>query len=435
MFKKVVPSLIFFTLFSLPFAYVNSSISSTGQEPFVYLLPIKGVINPITSRQIKEGIRYVRREKASLLIIKLDTPGGFLISTRAIVEEIMSANIPIVIYVAPSGAQCASAGTFIALSAPILAMAEATNIGAAHPVSLMGGMGKEMEKKIVNDAVSFIKGIARKNNRNSKWAEDAVRKSLSIGEEEALKLGVIDLIAKNEEDLLAKLEGREILISGKKRILDVKDSKIIPLRIKPAEKFLQSLGDPNIAYIFLILGIWGIIAEFSSPGIGFPGIVGAICLILAFFAFHSLPINIAGLLLIFLAITFFILEVKIASGGLLATGGVVSLLLGSFMLIKPFSFIRRVSTPLILGVTLTTALLFLFVLFFVIHAHKRKVTTGKEGLIGEIGEARTILSPSGKLYIHGEYWNGKSLEGLIKKGEKVKVIRIEGRELLVKKVE
>ncbi len=417
------------------FSFLFYTIPLFAEAKPVYLLPIKGVINPITARQIKEGIRYTRRERASLLIIKLDTPGGFLVSTRAIVEEIMSANIPIVIYVAPSGAQCASAGTFIALSVPVLAMAEATNIGAAHPVSLMGGMGKEMEKKIVNDAVSFIKGIARKNNRNVKWAEDAVRKSLSIDEEEALKLGVIDLIAKDEEELLAKLEGREILVSGKKRILHTKDSKIIPLRIKPAEKFLQSLGDPNIAYIFLILGIWGIIAEFSSPGIGFPGIVGAICLILAFFAFHSLPINIAGLLLIFLAITFFILETKIASGGLLATGGVVSLLLGSFMLIKPFSFIRRVSTPLILGVTLTTALFFLFILFFVIRAHKRKVTTGREGLIGEIGKARTDLSPSGKLHIHGEYWNGRVIEGLIKKGEKVKVIRIEGRELLVKRAE
>ena len=417
---------IFLFLF---FFWANSSFAAA--KP-VYLLPIKGVINPITARQIKEGIRYVRKERSPLLIIKLDTPGGLLISTRTIVKEIMSANIPIAIFVAPSGAQCASAGTFIALSAPILAMAEATNIGAAHPVSLMGGMGKEMEKKIVNDAVSFIKGIARKNKRNMQWAEDAVRKSVSVDEKEALKLGIIDIIAEDEKDLLAKLEGREILISGKKMILQVKNNKIIPLQIKPAEKFLQSLSDPNIAYIFLILGIWGIIAEFSSPGIGFPGIVGTICLILAFFSFHSLPINIAGFLLIFLAITFFVLEVKIASHGLLATGGIVSMILGSFMLIKPFSFIKGISITLILGVSIFTTLLFLFVLFFIIKAHQRKVTTGREGLIGEIGEARTNLNPYGKIYVHGEYWNGKSQEGLIEKGAKVEVVRIEGRELLVK---
>ncbi len=423
MFKKLF-------IFFLPFLFYASSLYAEARP--VYLLPIKGVINPITARQIKEGIRYARREKSPLLIIKLDTPGGLLISTRAIVQEIMSANIPIVIYVSPSGAQCASAGTFIALSAPILAMAEATNIGAAHPVSLLGGMGKEMEEKIVNDAVSFIKGIARKNNRNVQWAEDAVRKSVSVDEKEALKLGIIDLIADNEKDLLSKLNGREILISGKKRILEVKNSKIISLQIKPVEKLLQSLSDPNIAYIFLILGIWGIIAEFSSPGIGFPGIVGAICLILAFLSFHSLPINIAGFLLIFLAIIFFVLEVKIASYGLLATGGIVSMILGSFMLIKPFSFIKGISIPLILGVSIFTALLFLFVLFFVIKAHQRKVTTGKEGLIGEIGEARTDLNPYGKIYVHGEYWNGKSQEGLIEKGARVKVVRVDGRELLVK---
>ncbi len=423
MFKKLF-------IFFLPFLFYTSSLYAEARP--VYLLPIKGVINPITARQLKEGIRYAEREKSPLLIIKLDTPGGLLVSTRAIVREIMSANIPIVIYVSPSGAQCASAGTFIALSVPILAMAEATNIGAAHPVSLLGGMGKEMEKKVVNDAVSFIKGIARKNNRNVQWAEDAVRKSVSVDEKEALKLGIIDLIAEDEKDLLSKLNGREILISGKKIILRVKNSKIIPLQIKPAEKLLQSLSDPNIAYIFLILGIWGIIAEFSSPGIGFPGIVGAICLILAFFSFHSLPINIAGFLLIFLAIIFFVLEVKIASYGLLATGGIVSMILGSFMLIKPFSFIKAISTPLILGVSIFTALLFFFVLFFVIKAHQRKVTTGKEGLIGEIGEARTDLNPYGKIYVHGEYWNGKSQEGLIEKGAKVKVVRIDGRELLVK---
>ncbi|HCG76968.1 MAG: serine protease [bacterium (Candidatus Ratteibacteria) CG_4_10_14_3_um_filter_41_18] len=420
----------FFLLF---FLFYTSSLYAETKP--VFLLPIKGVINPITSRQISEGITYASKKKANLLIIRLDTPGGLLVSTRVIVEEIMSADIPVAVYVAPSGAQCASAGTFIALASPILAMAPATNIGAAHPVMIIGRMGKEMEEKVVNDAVSFIKGIAKKNHRNSRWAEDAVRKSLSVTEDEALKLGVIDLIAKDENELLSKLDGREVFILGKTIILRTKDRKIIPLRIRPGEKLLQSLSDPNIAYIFLILGIWGIIAEFSSPGIGFPGIVGAICLILSFFAFHSLPINIAGFLLIFLAITFFILEVKIVSYGLLTIGGIVSMILGSFMLIKPFSFILGISTPLIFGVSIFSAFLFLFVLFFAINAHRKKVTTGKEGLIGEIGEARTEFNPTGKLYVHGEYWNGRVLDDSIKKGEKVKVIKIDGRELLVKKVE
>ncbi len=425
MFKKLFIFLFFFLFY-------NASLYAQAKP--VYLLPIKGVINPITARQIKEGIRYAEKEKSPLLIIKLNTPGGLLVSTRAIVQEIMSANIPIAIYVAPSGAQCASAGTFIALSAPILAMAEATNIGAAHPVMIMGHMGKEMETKVVNDAVSFIKGIARKNGRNVQWAEEAVRKSVSVDEKEAMRLGIIDLIAANEKQLLTKLEGREVTISGKKRILHLKNSSIVPLQIKPAEKFLQSLSDPNIAYIFLILGIWGIIAEFSSPGIGFPGIVGAICLILAFFSFHSLPINIAGLLLILLAIVFFALEVKIVSHGLLATGGIIAMILGSFMLMKPFSFIKGISTPLIFGVSVFSGLIFLFILFFVIRAHKRKVTTGKEGLLAEIGEARTDLNPYGKIYVHGEYWNGRSEEGLIKKGKKVRVIRIERKELLVQEL-
>lgn len=398
-----------------------------------YQLNIDGAIGPITYYQIKNILSLAQKNNADFVLITLDTPGGLLSSTRKIVQEILSSKIPVICFVYPSGAQCASAGTFIALSAHILAMAPATNIGACHPVTL-GGNEKDskIEEKVVNDTVSFIKTISKYRNRNEKWAERAVRESLSSTEAEALKEKVIDLIAKDIKELLEKIDGKEVETPTGKVRIKTKNAKIEEPKISLKERILQFISDPNISYLLLIIGIWGIILEFSHPGLGIPGIVGTIALILAFFGLHTLPINIAGLILIMLSFIFFVLEAITPTFGLFLISGIVTFILGSLMLFKPFSQIK-IPLNYILSISILTGIFVWFIIWFTWKTKKRKVLTGKEGMIGLSGKAITDLNPYGTVFVHGEYWKAKSTGQIIPKYSNIKVVEIDGLTLIVER--
>ena len=399
----------------------------------VISMKIDGAINPVTSDFIQEGIEKARSAKAECLIIHLNTPGGLLKSTRVIVSDMLESPVPIIVFVSPGGAHAGSAGVFITLAANIAAMAPGTNIGAAHPIELQGSVDTIMNEKATNDAAAFIRTIAQKRNRNLEWAEEAVRKSLSLTETEALEKKVIDLIAYNEEDLLTEIDGKTVQLSSGTTTLHTKGAHAQSFKMGLLEKILDLISDPNIAYILLMLGFYGILFELYSPGAILPGIVGVICLILAFYSMHTLPINYAGLALIIFAIILFLLEIKIVSHGLLAIGGVISLLLGSMMLIRASSSLEfvRISRGIIISSTAVTALFFLFIIGLGLRAQRLKPVTGIEGLIGEIGESLGALDPTGRVRVHGETWNAESSTGNIKQGEKVRVTGIKDLKLYV----
>src|SRR3989442_14590358 len=299
----------------------------SGNLP-VYLIKIDGSINPSTSDFIHRSVQEAINKNAQCLIIELNTPGGLLKSTRYIVSDLLTSEIPIIVFVSPSGSQAASAGVFIVLASSIAAMAPGTNIGASHPVGMEGKQDSIMSEKATNDAAAFIRSISEKRKRNIQWAEDAVRKSVSISENEALNIGVVDLIANNVDDLLQKIDGKEVETTKGKVVLNTKGAEIIHGEMSWFQKMLAVLSDPNIAYILMMLGIWGIILEFYHPGAILPGVVGVISLVLGLYGLHTLPINYAGLALILLAVILFIAEIKIVSHGMLTVGGVISLLLG-----------------------------------------------------------------------------------------------------------
>ncbi|MBU1297561.1 MAG: nodulation protein NfeD [Bacteroidetes bacterium] len=413
-------------------------VSQTEENTFakrVIVISVDGSINPSSAEYINSGIKRAREKNAECLIIKLNTPGGLLKSTRIIVTDILNSEIPVVVFVYPGGSQAASAGVFITLAGHIAAMAPGTNIGAAHPVSLQGEQDSIMNEKATNDAAAFIRTISEKRARNIQWAEDAVRKSLSITETEALKGRVIDIIAISVQDLLEKIHGKEISLSFGKKVLDTKNAEVINVEMNFQQKILDLLSDPNIAYILFMIGIYGIMFELYNPGTIFPGVVGVISLILAFYSLHTLPVNYAGLALIIFAVILFIAEIKVVSHGLLSIGGVISLVLGSIMLIDTESTLEviEISWQVILVTVILTAAFFIFAIGFGIKAQSRKPTTGIEGIIGEIGETISNLEPEGQIRVHGELWNAESLDGSISKGTKVKVTQVSNLKLMVHK--
>ena len=393
-------------------------------------------IHPPGADYIESGIKKAIEQNAECLIINLNTPGGLLKSTRVIVTQFLQSEIPIIVYVSPSGSQAASAGVFITMAAHIAAMAPGTNIGAAHPVTLQGTQDTIMMEKATNDAAAFIRTISEKRHRNIEWAEDAVRKSLSITETEALELNVIDIIATDINDLLEQVDGREVETSKGLKTLDTKNAQVIMLEMTFAQKILSILSDPNIAYILMMIGIYGLFFELYNPGALFPGIIGGICLILAFYSMNTLPVNYAGLALIILSIILFILEIKIVSHGALTIGGAVSLFLGSMMLIDTESILEamEISMELIIFIVILTSAFFIFAISLGIKAQRKKTTTGTEGMIGEIGTTVTKLSPSGKMSVHGEFWNAECIEGEIDEGVDVEVVGVQNLKLKVKKV-
>ena len=394
----------------------------------VVTLTIDGAINPVVAEYIQQGIEKAEAENATCLLIKLNTPGGLLKSTRVIVSGMLEAKVPIVVYVSPAGSHAGSAGVFITLAAHIAAMAPGTNMGSAHPVNLQGGMDSIMGEKTTNDAAAFIRSIAEKRGRNIEWAEDAVRFSVALAETEAVKKNVVNYIAVDDADLLQQINGDSVLLENETIVIETTGASLENMEMTWVQQLLNYISDPNIAYILMLLGIYGLIFEFYTPGIGLPGIVGAISLILAFYAMHTLPINVAGLALIALAIVMFVLELTTPTHGILSIGAVISLLLGSFMLIKPgadFAW-AKISLGVIIPAVIFSALFFLTIVGIGVSAQKQKVTTGTEGLIGETGEAVSELIPSGNVFIQGELWRAESKSGAIAKGQKVKVLAVNG---------
>ena len=408
---------------------------NTGQKTNVTLITYDGAITPACSDFIKLGIESAEKNKSECLIVKLNTPGGLLKSTRVIVSDILESKIPVVVYVSPGGAQAASAGVFITMAAHIAAMSPGTNIGAAHPVSMQGEQDSIMSEKATNDAAAFIRSISEKRNRNIKWAEDAVRKSLSLSETEALKQNVVDLISPNIEELLKKINGREIETVIGKKVLNTLDAKINEVEMTLSLKLLTILSDPNIAYILFMIGLYGLLFEIFNPGVIFPGVIGGICIILAFYSMHTLPINYAGLALIVFAIILFVLEIKVVSHGILSIGGVISLIIGSIMLINVESGLEvvKISWEVIALFVILTVLFFAFAITLGIQAQKRKPTTGAEGLIKQTAEAITNLNPEGEVKVHGEIWNAESIEGKIEANSRVEIVQVKNLKLIVKK--
>lgn len=403
----------------------------------VIAITIDGSINPATAGYIHRAIQHAEKQKATSLLIHLNTPGGLLKSTRVIVGDILQSPIPVIVYVSPGGAHAGSAGVFITMAAHIAAMAPGTNIGAAHPVNSGGGsMDTIMSEKVTNDAVAFIRSIANKRGRNANWAAEAVRKSVSLSENEALENNVIDLISNNEQELLTAIDGKNVTVTTGTTALRTKNANVELMEMGWGEKLLNVLSDPNVAYILFLLGIYGLLFELYSPGAIFPGVLGGISIILALYAMHTLPVNYAGLALIVFAIVLFVLEIKIVSHGILALGGIVSLLLGSMMLIRSeqeFAF-ARISWVVIISAVAVTTLFFLFIVGMGIQAQRAKPITGLEGMIGETGHAISELNPLGTVRMHGEIWRAQSPAGIIPEGKKVKVKAIEGLTLIVEPV-
>jgi membrane-bound serine protease (ClpP class) len=419
--------LYYFLLFLLP-------IFVSAQK--VISIKIDGSINPVSADFIHNGIEKAKNEKAECLIIHLNTPGGLLKSTRMIVSDILESPVPVIVYVSPGGAHAGSAGVFITLAAHIAAMAPGTNIGAAHPVTMQAQMDTTMNEKVTNDAAAFIRTIAEKRNRNIIWAERAVRRSYSYTETEALEDSAIDLVAKNEVELLRMIDGKTIELNSDAKTLHTAMAAVEEYKMSIWEKILDIISDPNIAYILLLLGMYGILFELYNPGAILPGIVGVIALILAFYSMQTLPINYAGLALIIFAIILFLLEIKIVSHGLLAIGGVISLLLGSMMLVKSGSSLEfvRISRGVIISATIVSAFFFLFVVGFGIKAQRLRVVTGIDGLIGDVGEVMDRLAPTGTIKVQGEIWNAESIAGNISKGEKVRIKEMKNLKLFVEPI-
>ena len=386
----------------------------TDGDGKVMTVAIADPIGPGVAEFLEDAIEEATDAGAACLIVELDTPGGAVESMRKIVKAFYASTIPVVVYVTPSGARAASAGVMITMAGDIAAMAPGTNIGAAHPVS---GGGKDLEKtmteKVTNDLVAFTQGIAKRRGRNGAWAEKAIRESVSVTAEEALKLNVIDMIA--------KIDGREINGKG---TLKVAGADIVEIEPNLRTKVLKVISDPNIAYILFMIGLAGLYFELSQPGAVFPGVIGAIALILAFFSFQTLPVNIAGVLLIILSVIFFILELKVTSYGMLSVAGVLSLVLGSLMLFKGAGPEFQVAWQLLIPTVLVISGFFVAVVTLVVRAHTHRPIGGPEGLVGEVGVVKKVNGKEGKVQVHGELWDAR-FQASVTIGAKVTVQAVE----------
>jgi len=411
----------------LPLICLWLASASALSAATVLRLDVQAAIHPISSEYVRNGIARAERDGAALVILRLNTPGGLDSSMREIIERILASRVPVAAYVGPSGARSASAGFFIGVACDLFVMAPGTNTGAAHPVGIgIGGqaMDKTREDKVTHDAASYIKTLAERRGRNVKMAEDAVRDSLSYTEREALAGKLIDFIAADEAELLARLDGQKVrLFSGEERSLDLKDARIVDLPMSFRQRFLITISNPNLAYILLMLGLLGLYFEFANPGAILPGVLGGISLLLAIFAFQILPINYVGLLLILLAVACFILEVKVHSYGFLSAGGIAAMVIGSLMLVNAPIPEMKPSLSIIIPVALSVSAIVIFLVFLVVRAHLRRAVTGREGLLGEIGETRSDLAPQGKVFVHGELWNAVA-DRPLPKGVKVKIIEV-----------
>lgn len=426
--------------------------SDTENADGIVLLEIDGAIGPATSDYISRGLAKAQDQRAHLVIIRIDTPGGLDTSMRDIIQDIIAATVPVVGFVYPGGARAASAGAYILIASHVAAMAPATNVGAATPVQITGFPGGERRppqedkngpeepqkpvphdttsQKIINDAVAYIRGLAELRKRNADWAEKAVREAASLSAEEALANQVIDLVAVDLADLLAKLDGRSVNILGRDQVLATEGRLVQRLEPDWRANLLSIITNPNVAYILMLIGIYGLIYEFANPGMILPGVAGTICLLLALFAFQVLPINYAGLALMLLGISFMVGEVFVPSFGALGIGGVIAFVIGSIMLLDTDIPGYGISIPLIGFFALLTAALFMFVLTMAIKARQRPVVSGMEELLGSIGEAMADFETTGRVRVHSESWRARTTTP-VQRGQKVRVTGIDGLELVV----
>jgi len=400
---------------------------------------IDGTINPAVADFVHEAIARAEADHAPALVIQLDTPGGLLPSMRAIVKDILAAPVPVIVYVAPSGAGAGSAGVFITLAAHIAAMAPGTNIGAAHPV---GGQGEEIKgvlgEKIENFTASFSEAIAHRRGRNVEWAVKAVRESVSITAEEAAKIHVVDFVAKDLEDVVAQADGREVDVGGEKRKLALSGIwsedrvRVRTYGMRLAQRLLNILADPNIAYLLMMAGVLGLYVEMTHPGVVFPGVVGGICLVLGLTALHVLPVNASGLALLLLGVALLVAEAFLPTFGLIGAGGIAAFLLGSLFLFDTAGTGIAVARSLVFGVGGTLAVLMLVIAALVVRSQRRPSMVGAEGMVGAVGVAQSRLAPAGSVLVRGEYWTAEGDE-FVDAGEPIEVTAVEGLRLRVRR--
>ena len=402
----------------------------------VYRIRVGGVIAPGVARYIERAVREAEEAGARALIIELDTPGGLLKSTDDITKTLLNARVPIVVYITPPGGRAASAGVFITYAAHVAAMAPATHLGAAHPVSAGGGGQPDptLMEKITNDAVAHIRAVARQRGRNADWAEQAVRKSVSISEVDAVRMNVVNLIAKDVSELLDKLDGRTVETFAGIVRLQTRGAPVRTVEMDYGERLLDLLSDPNIGLILMTIATYGIIFELSNPGAVFPGVVGAIALVLGLASFAILEVNVAGLALIALSFLFFIADIKVPTHGVLTAGGILSFFLGALFLTNRQAPFLRVSLQLVFFLTLLTGAFFAFAVGAGVRAQRAVVRSGREGLLGTQGVARTDLAPEGTVYVAGEFWTATADGGDISKGERVQVVGTDSLRLRVRRV-
>ena len=403
----------------------------------IIVIEVEGAINPVVAEFVTNEIRSANTSSEELIVIRMDTPGGLDASMRKIIKAIQSSKIPVASFVSPSGSRAASAGTFITIASHIAAMEPGTNIGAAHPVNLMGGgtgeQAKVMEDKVVNDASAYIRSLAEQRGRNAHWAELSVRKSVSVSAEEAKRLNVIDLVAANLDSLVLALDKREVKLRGSIITLNTAERNITFKEMNSRQRILDIIASPNVAYVLMILGLVGLYFELSNPGLILPGVVGSISLVLALYAMQTLPINYAGLLLIILGVVLLIAEVNVMSYGLLAMSGAISIFLGSIMLIDSDDPAMQISKMILYPTLGMTFLFSIGSIYLAKKAHQLRTTTGMEGLLGEIGVVKETLNPEGRVLIHGEMWKAES-DTVISVGEKVSVEVVKGLKIQVRKV-
>jgi len=402
--------------------------------PVINTARVEGPIDPAVAQYLDRVIGISERTGAEALVIQLETPGGLMDSMDAIVKDFLASRVPVIVYVWPQGAKAASAGAIITLASHVAAMSPATNIGAAHPVIGGGEQPSEvMSKKLEQDAAATARKIAKERGRNVQIAEKFVRESISLTEEEAKRKNVIDIIAQDMDDLLKQLDGRKVKVAGKEKVLHTAAAKVVPIEPSAREKFLHVIANPNVAYILMLIAIYGIIFELQNPGSVFPGVVGGIALLLALYSFAVLPINLTGVLLIAFGIALLVTDLFVPGHGILTVGGILAFLVGSLILFETRSPVFRISVTLVVTMTILTAGFFLLAVGAGARAQRLKIVTGAEGMIGKVVEARTDLNPKGKVFIEGEYWNAVAEGEPVKKGEDVRVIAVDGLLLRVRK--
>lgn len=408
------------------------ALATPAPAAVVHRIVVEGAIGPAVAGFVGEALDRAKTDEAAALLIELDTPGGLLTSARTVVKDLLAAPVPVIVWVAPSGAGAGSAGVFITMAAHVAAMAPGTSIGAAHPV---GGQGEDikgaMGEKIANFTASFSEAIARQRGRNVEWAVKAVRESVSVAADEAAKLKVVDLVARDRDELLARVDGRTVDVAGEKRVLRVKGAEVQSFEMRLSQRLLAVLGDPNIAYLLMLAGLLGLYVEFTNPGVMFPGVVGGICLLLALIAMQVLPVNTGALALIGLGVAMLVAEAFLPTFGVIGVGGLVAFLLGSLFLFDSPGGEVQVARGIVLGAGGGLGIFMLLIGALVARRGKQPARLGREGMIGAVGTARERLAPAGSVLVNGEYWSAESDED-IEAGAPVEVTAVDGLRLRVR---